>query len=103
MKNSNSLNRILGILAVACLLGAACGYILGMVVGSNAVFFCGILCAVGGIILGKKTGKDYVFVLCLLLVIATGLELFMRLRDGYTGKGWYYLRLLQHPEENAWN
>ncbi len=103
MKDQGFLEKALGVLAPICLAGTICLYILAMVFGSNGIFLCGIVCAVAGIILGKKTGKDYVMVLCIILLIAISLELFMRVRDGYTGKGWYYWHLLHHPEDNAWN
>lgn len=77
-------------------------YILGMVLGNNMVFVGGIVCGVIGAIFNKKVEKGAALALCILFAIASGLELFMRVRDGYTGNGWYYLYLLQNPEKNAW-
>lgn len=92
-----------GILGACCLVGALCCFILAMVVGSNALHLCGIVCGVIGFILGKMTDNIILVFLCAILAIADGLELFMRVRDGYNGKGWYYFHLLQHPEDNAWH
>lgn len=103
MKNQGSLKKVLGIIGIVCLVATVCLYVLGMIIGSNAIYVCGVVCAVAGIVLGKKTDTDFVFVLCIILAIVIGLELFMRLRDGYTGNGWYYYHLLQHPEDNKWN
>ncbi len=102
MKDQRSRQKVLGVFGTICLVGTVCLYILGMVLGSNAVFGCGILCAIIGIVLGRKTDKSHVFVLCIILAIVIALELFMRVRDGYTGNGWYYYHLLQHPRDNAW-
>ena len=96
---------MLTILGVVCILGTLGLYILGMVLGSNALFGCAIACGVVGMVVGKKAeagSVSMIFVACLLLSIASGLELFMRVRDGFTGKGMYYIHLLRHPEDNKW-
>jgi len=103
MKNQKSPNRTMTIVGVACLLSSLVLYILAIINGSNALFACGIVFAIIGVIPGRKTDNPLLIAACVVLALANGLELFMRLRDGYTGKGWYYFYLLQHPEKNAWH
>jgi hypothetical protein len=103
MANQNPKEKAMIIIGNICLIGTFALYLSGMIFGNNLLFVCGIACGIAGVILGKMTEKNHVLVLSFIIAAAAGLELFMRVRDGYTGNGWYYLYLLQHPEANAWN
>lgn len=90
------------IIGYLCIVGSLAGYIMAMVLGSNAVFAIGLIFAGVGIYLGRKTDIPNILVLNGIILILIILELFMRVRDGYNGTGMYYIHLLQHPEDNAW-
>ena len=102
MKNQDLKKKVLKICGIACPIAAVCLYILGMIFGSYAFFAFGVVCGIGGIVIGKVSGNNAVFGLCIIITLAVGLELFMRVRDGYTGSGWYYLHLLNNPKDNKW-
>ena len=101
MKNTKA--KVLKIVGIVCMLGAICLYFLGMKFGHYAIFAGGVACAVVGAVVGKIGGNNAVFGLCVIIAIVIGLELFMRVRDGYSGSGWYYWHLLRHPEDNKWS
>ena len=101
MKQQTS-KKLLSIAGNLGTFGALALFILGLVIGSRIFFVLGMVCAIIGIVIVKKTDTPHMLVLSIVFLIVNGLELFMRIRDGFEGPGWYYFILLRHPELNAW-